>query len=220
VSAEAWQALAQAVQPHPLRFGSVGPDQPQQVARHRAIADEAWAIELRTPRTMLESLKVMRVGATEVARHRDGLTVLDPKVEWFARLGLFDRSQAPAPDSYAVTSQIEDFRARLASTPGFFWMVSADNERATQVHAGRAYARVQLAATALGLAVQPLQQALQEYPEVAGPHAAIRALLGASAPGQTVQTVQMWARIGHAAPVGPAPRRGLDAHIFQPGTAG
>jgi hypothetical protein len=220
VSAQAWQALAQAVQPHPLRFGSVGLEQPQLMAQHRAIADEAWAIELRTPRTMLESLKVMRVGAAEVARHRDGITLLDPKVEWLARLGLFDRSQAPAPDSYAVTSQIEDFRARLASTPGFFWMVSADNERATQVNAGRAYARVQLAATALGLVMQPLQQALQEYPEVAGPHAAIRALLGASAPGQTVQTVQMWARIGHAAPVGPAPRRGLDAHIFQPGTAG
>jgi len=148
-----------------------------------------------------------------VAQHRDGLTVLDAKVEWLARLGLFDRAQPPAPDSYATTSQIDDFRAKLASTPGFFWMVSEGNDRATQVNAGRAYARVQLAATALGLAVHPLQQALQEYPEQAGPHAAVRALLGAS---EGRRTVQMWARIGQAPEVGPAPRRAL-ADFIQAG---
>ena len=44
----------------------------------------------------------------------------------------------------------------------------------TQVNAGRAYARVQLAGTAQGVAMHPLQQALQEYPEQARPYAAIR----------------------------------------------
>jgi hypothetical protein len=109
-----------------------------------------------------------------------------------------------------VHQQIDDFGKKIASTPAFLWMVSAATNRTTQVDAGRAYARVQLAATALGLAMQPLQQALQEYPEQAGPYAAIHALL--QAPPRAAQTVQMWARIGHAAPVGPAPRRGLDAH--------
>jgi hypothetical protein len=90
------------------------------------------------------------------------------------------------------------------------WMVTEGNDRATQVDAGRAYARVQLAATAHGVAMQPLQQALQEYPEQAGPHAEIRRLLDAPQPAQTVQ---MWARVGYAPPVGPAPRRGLQAHI-------
>jgi len=88
--------------------------------------------------------------------------------------------------------------------------VSEGNGRVTQVNAGRAYARVQLAATAQGLAMQPLQQALQEYPEQAGPYAEIRRLLDAPQPAQTVQ---MWARVGYAPPVGPAPRRGLQAHI-------
>jgi hypothetical protein len=60
--------------------------------------------------------------------------------------------------------------------------------------------------------MQPLQQALQEYPEQAKPYADIRRLLGAPAP---TQTVQMWARVGHAPPVGPAPRRGLDAHLIR-----
>jgi hypothetical protein len=65
---------------------------------------------------------------------------------------------------------------------------------------------VQLAATAQGLSMQPLSQALQEYPEQAKPYADIHALTGASRPGQTVQ---MWARVGYAPPVEPAPRRRL-----------
>jgi hypothetical protein len=212
VPAAAWQAMADAVRPHPLRFGWVGADQPAVLARHRAIAAEGWRIELQTPRTFLESLKVMRIGAAEVAEHRDGLTLLDPMVVWLTRLGLFKRNEAPAPDSFAITGQIKDFAAKLDSTPGFLWMVSEGNDRVTQINAGRAYARVQLAATAHGVVMQPLQQALQEYPEVARPHADIHRLLQAPQPAQTVQ---MWARVGFAVPVGPAPRRGLDAHIVK-----
>ncbi|MCZ4312681.1 twin-arginine translocation pathway signal protein [Comamonadaceae bacterium G21597-S1] len=215
IPAAAWQAMALAAHADGpdgwLRFGHVGlQDPPQLLQRHRAIASQAWAIELRTPRAILESFKVLRVGADEVARHRDGLTLMDPMVVWMERLGLFDRSKAPAADDFATTSQIEQFDEKIASTPGFLWMVSQHNDRATQVRAGRAYVRVQLAATAHGLAMQPLQQALQEYPEQAGPYARIRALLDAPAPAQTVQ---MWARVGYAPAVEPAPRRGVQAHI-------
>ena len=82
----------------------------------------------------------------------------------------------------------------------------------TQINAGRAYVRAQLAATAQGLAMQPLSQALQEYPEQAGPYARIHALLQAAPPAGTVQ---MWARLGHGPAIGPAPRRGLDAHLIK-----
>jgi hypothetical protein len=210
VPAAAWQAMAAAVQPNPLRFGFVGADRADALRQHRAIAAEAWRIELTTPRTVMESFKVLRVGAAEVAQHRDGLTLMDPKVVWLERFGLFDRSKAPGPDDYATTSQIRDFDRMLASTPGFLWMATEGNDRATQVNAGRAYARVQLAATAHGVSMQPLQQALQEYPEQAGPHAAIHRLLDAPAPSQTVQ---MWARVGYAPPVPHAPRRGVDAIV-------
>ena len=213
VPAAAWEAMAEAVQPHPLRFGFVGIDQPEpadEMRMHRAIANEAWRIELTTPRAMLESFKVLRVGQAEIARHRDGLSLTDPMVVWMDRLGLFDRSQAPGPDDFATTSQIKDFGQKIASTPGFLWMVSKGNDRVTQVDAGRAFARVQLAATAHGVAMQPLQQALQEYPEQARPYAAIRELLQAPAPAQTIQ---MWARVGFAPPVQPAPRRGVAAHV-------
>lgn len=210
VPAAAWQAMADAVKPHPIRFGFVGTERADVLQQHRAIAADAWRIELTTPRTIMESFKVLRVGAAEIAQHRDGLSLLDPTVVWLDRLGLFDRTRPPAPDDYATTSQIKEFGEKLASTPGFLWMVTDGNDRVTQVLAGRAYARVQLAATAHGVAMQPLQQALQEYPEQAGPYAAIRRLLGASEP---TQTVQMWARAGFAPPVEPAPRRGLDALV-------
>ena len=211
VPAAAWQAMAAAVGPAAgLHFGQIDAGAAQAIARHRAVAAEAWRIELVTPRTMLESYKVLRVGADEIARHRDGLSLMDPMVVAMTRLGLFDRSKAPAPDDFAVTSQVEEFNAKLATTPAFLWLVSDGNDRRTQVAAGRAYARVQLAATAHGVAMQPLQQALQEYPEQAGPYAAIRELVGAPEPSRTVQ---MWARVGYAPPVQPAPRRGVDAIV-------
>ncbi len=209
---EVRQAMADAVAVHGVRFGIVGAEQPVDLQRHRAIASDAWRIELITPRTIMESYKVLRVGTAEVAQHRDGLTIMDPKLVWLERFGLFDRRQAPAPDSFATTSQIEEFDAKLGSTTAFLWIVSTGNDRAMQVNAGRAYARVQLAGTAHGVAMQPLSQALQEYPEQAGPYAAIHDLLYAPMPAQTVQ---MWARVGFAPPVDPAPRRGLDAHIVR-----
>jgi len=212
VPVEAWRTMAESVRPHPLRFGFVGPDQPEALKRHRSVAAEAWRIELMTPRTILESYKVLRVGAAEIEKHRDGLSLLDPLPVILNRLGLFDRGKAPAPDDFAITGQIKDFNAKLDSTPAFLWMVTEGNDRVTQVNAGRAYARVQLAATAFGVSMQPLQQALQEYPEVAAPHSEIRRLVDAPQPDRTVQ---MWARVGFAPPIGPAPRRGLAAHLGQ-----
>jgi hypothetical protein len=207
---QAVQAIAAACTAPRLRTAFALPGDAR-LPEHRAIARDAWRVELVTPRTMLESLKVLRVGPREIAEHRDGLSVNAPLPRLLAALGLFDRSQAPGPDDMAVTQQEQDFNARIEATPAFFAMVTQANDRATQVQAGRAYVRAQLAATAQGLSMHPLQQALQEYPEQAPHYAAIHALLGADG-GRG--TVQMWARLGYAPPVGPAPRRGVQAHVL------
>jgi hypothetical protein len=205
----AWQAMQAAAGPA-MRVGHAALEQGAALQQHRRIALDAWRIELTVPRTIMESFKVLRVGASEIATHRDGLSMTSPMIVALDRLGLFDRSRAPTPDEYATTSQIKEFDAKMASTPGFVWMVSADNTRTTQVNAGRAYARLQLAATAQGLAMQPLSQALQEYAEQQQPYAAIHTLTGATQPGATVQ---MWARVGYAPTVEPAPRRRLQDFI-------
>ena len=115
--------------------GFVGAAQPQALQRHRAIAIDAWRIELVTPRTIMESYKVLRVGPR---RLRSTATACPSTRPWFAprALGLFDRSKAPAPDDAATTGQIKDFDAKIASTPAFFWMVTEGNDRETQVNAG------------------------------------------------------------------------------------
>jgi hypothetical protein len=207
----ALQAIAAAMAPFPgMRAGFTDPADAAKLARHRRIANDAWAIELRTPRTLLESYRWLRIGPREIAQHRDGISLNAPFVRAVTALGLFDRSVAPPPGDRTVEGQVQDFARKIDSTPAFFWMVTEGNDRATQVAAGRAYVRAQLAATAQGLAMHPLQQALQEYPEQAQPYAAIHALAGAPRP---THTVQMWARLGHAPAVGPSPRRGLQAHL-------
>lgn len=211
--ANALKAIADSVAPHPIQAGFVGSDQERSLQQHRAIAMAAWRTELVTPRTLLESYQVLRIGPGEIVRHRDGIAINAPLLRIINALGLFDRTKASAPDSSAVTGQIKDFNARLSTTPAFFSLVTEGNDRVIQVNAGRAYARAQLAASAWGLSMHPLQQALQEYPEQAENYAAIHQLLDAPSPRFTVQ---MWARLGYAPPVGPAPRRGVDAHIMPP----
>jgi hypothetical protein len=58
--------------------------------------------------------------------------------------------------------------------------------------------------------MQPLSQALQEYEEQKQMYADIHKLAGATRAGETVQ---MWARVGYAPAVGPAPRRRLEDFI-------
>jgi hypothetical protein len=205
------QAITASVQPHPFRVGFVGSAQPEALQQHRRIAKDAWRIELVTPRTVMESFQVLRVGPKEIAQHRDGISLNDPMVRALNAVGLFDRSVAPAADDFATTSQIEEFNTRIDSTPAFFWLVTEGNDRVTQVNAGRAYVRAQLAATAAGLSMQPLSQALQEYPEQAVPYADIHQMVGAPAPRFTVQ---MWARLGFAPLIEPSPRRGLASHVL------
>ena len=209
--ASALQAIRDSVVGYPVTIGFVGPDEPAGLLAHREIAMEAWRVEMTTPRVLLEAYKVLRVGPREIAEHRDGIALNAPMVRLLTALGLFDRTRPSDPDSTAVRRQIDDFNATIAATPAFFWMTTEDNARTTQLLAGRAFVRAQLAATAQGLSMHPLQQALQEYPEQRTQYAALRRLLGVRTEGQTVQ---MWGRLGYGPPVGPAPRRGVDAHIL------
>lgn len=204
------QAIASSVAGLSVQIGFTGNDEADLLKQHRTIAKEAWRIELTTPRTILESLKLMRVGPTEIKQNPDGISNNNPFIRAVVALGLFDRNKAPASDDSSIASQIKDFDAKIDTTPAFFYLVTKGNDRQTQINAGRAYVRAQLAATAHGLSMHPVSQALQEYPEQAKTHLAIHQLL--NAPPAT-HTVQMWARIGFAPSQQPSPRRGVEQHI-------
>lgn len=207
VPAAAVAAMRQAAGPG-VTVGFVGMDQFALADQHRTLASQAWRTELTTPRTVMESMHLLRVGTAEVAQHRDGIHLLDTFPVALDRLGLLDRNAPPA--GYALDIQLQEFDAKLASTPGFLWVSTADNSRTSQIAAGRAYVRAQLAATQQGLSFHPLSQALQEYPEQVDAYRAIHALTGATAQGHTLQ---MWVRVGYAPPGGPSPRRPLQTLI-------
>ena len=209
VSNNVWQKIIQAHKNDNVITGYVDLSNNGLVLQHRKIACDAWRTELSTPRIVLESYKVLRVGSDEILKHRDGISVTDPKVVWLERLGFFDRFKAPEPDSFTTTNQLNEFAARLESTPSFFWMKTSGNDRFSQVDVGRAYVRIQLMATAYGVAMQPLQQALQEYTEQRQHYKAIHSLCDATHD----EVVQMWTRVGYATDVPPSPRRDLNEII-------
>lgn len=210
--AAALQALRDSVKALPVTLGLVTRSEEAAMARHAQIAKDAWRTELVTPRTLLESYHVLRIGPKEIAQHRDGIALNSPMVRVLNALGLFDRTKASAPDSSEIKGQLDRFNAAIASTPAYFWLSTERNDRITQLLTGRAYVRAQLAAAAQGLSMHPLSQALQEYPEQKPHHQAVHHLLGAAERGHTVQ---MWTRLGYAPAIGPAPRRGLAAHLVK-----
>jgi hypothetical protein len=166
-----------------------------------------WEIESRTPRTHMESVRLMRIGKAEVARNPDGIDLSGGMMEVLARTGVMTRETLADPNSTASRSGHDMYRKMILATPGFFWIRSETADRAVQLSAGRAYARAQLAAAAQGLALHPWSMTLQEFPEMAELYRQTQALLGAGPDSP----VQMLARMGKARrPSGPAPRRRLD----------
>ena len=80
------------------------------------------------------------------------------------------------------------------------WVESATASRRAEVLAGQAYLRLHLAATKLGLSLQPMGQLLEEYPEMEAPRRALYEALGV---GTRSTTVQMLARIGYGERIPP-----------------
>jgi hypothetical protein len=212
-------AMEDAVRGMNVRFGVEGSVQggmanKAKLEEIRRIVRDGWRVEMTTENTFMESMRLMRIGGAEIDRHRDGIAM--PSAAFLAadKLGLFNRSVYPGADSMAIKSQLQRFDDLTASTPSYLWLTTSTNTRAAQIEAGRAYVRLNLAGTLLGLAMHPNEQALQEFPEMASNYRAIHKLL---APGQAGGTVQMLARLGPL-PQGvavsePAPRRGLQAHL-------
>lgn len=183
--------------------------EPNAVAGLRDLVWRGWTREMATPAALKESVDVMRIGAREIAMHRDGIAMDGAMIEVLKAVGMLSREAMLDPKSEANKQGAAIWKPLADTSPAFVWMRSVDNSRATQIAAGRAYARANLEATARGLAMHPWSMALQEYPEVADLYAEQQAMLG----GTAAAPVQMLARIGYGKTVKPAPRRGLSDHL-------
>ena len=184
----------------------------------RGLCRDSAQVELRTPRTVMESIRLTCVGPDEIDRFRDGISVntLGPRLA--NAVGAFDRSRPPAEDSAAYKTVMARFEGHSRTAMGFVWLstpapadASAGASRSREVRAGRAYMRLQLKATELGLQVHPMSQALQEFAEMKPHYDRLHQLLvGKPA---TEETVQMFCRTGYVADQQHAPRRGVDAIV-------
>jgi hypothetical protein len=177
----------------------------QEVADWRTLTREALLIEIETPNTFKESVDLFRIGRNEVDANPDGIDFSGPMFEVMGATGLFTRESALDPTSQAYRAGIDAVLANADTAMGHVWLVSQGNSRPDQLATGADWLRVNLAATAAGVAFQPLSQALQEYPEMAGLYWELHAKLAPDG-----GTVQMLARIGYGPAVNQSPRWPLE----------
>lgn len=175
-----------------------------------ALRDLTWRahqIEVLTPRTNMESVDLMRIGKTEIEANPDGIDIGGPMLEALNIAGILTRETLADQNSAGFRQGLDLYRQIMATAMAHLWITTAGDSRPEQLDAGASWVRVQLHATALGLCIHPLSQALQEYPEMAKLYDEIHAML---APGRRIQ---MFARVGYGPSADPSPRWPLDARI-------
>jgi len=205
VAADLLPTLAMAVSR--TRFG--GSVAEADIAAWRTLTHDALTIEIETPRTYKESVDLFRIGRTEIDANPDGIDFGGPLFETLAATGLMTREIVLDPTSQAYKAGLASVYAASDTAMGHVWLVSAGRSRGDQIATGADWVRLNLAATAAGLAIQPLSQGLQEYPEMAAFLADIHTRLAPDG-----GTVQMLARIGYADFPSPSPRWPLESRIL------
>lgn len=185
------------------------------VGQLRQLAIDAARVEVGTARTVMESNRLTRIGPNEIETHRDGITLNDWTPRLAAALGLFDRSQAPAPGSTAFDQMMKVYEQQAQSAGAFLWITTTAEPgagRSAEVHAGRLFVRQQLLATAWGLQVHPMSQAPQEFAEMQPHRHRLHQLIAGSSNGRS-GVIQMLCRVGYCDPQAPTPRRMLQSMI-------
>lgn len=189
------------------RFG--GTVEPSEVGELRELTHEALRVEIETPHTFQESVDLFRIGRREVDANPDGIDFTGPVFESLRLTRQFSREAASDPTSFAYKAGLDAVFANTDTAMGHVWLITDDNSRETQIATGADWLRVNIAATAQGLGFQPLSQALQEFPEMAGRYRQVHERLAPYG-----GTVQMLARIGYGPIVGRSPRWPLESRIM------
>lgn len=179
------------------------------VTRLKNLTWDAWQVEAETPRTMMESVDLMRFGKAEINANPDGIDLGGPFLETLMLAGMLSREVQSDPESTSFQQGVEIYREMLAATPAYAALVSAGNTRVDQIDAGRRWLRLNLKCTALGVALHPISQCLQEYPEMSPHYDAAHRLL--ARPGQTVQ---MLGRLGYGPQTPRTPRWPLETKLL------
>lgn len=176
-------------------------------AKLRELTWQAHKLEVTTDYTNQESVDLMRIGAREVRENPDGIELEGPMIAAGKLVGMVNRESLADPTSAGFKQGLAMYEGMAMSARAFLWLTNDDASRRDQIDAGRAYVRLNLKATELGLGIHPWSQSLQEYPEMTPLYEEVHDLIGEG------KRLQMLVRIGYGPDVIATPRRGLNAHL-------
>ncbi len=183
---------------------------PDQVAQLIDLTWSAWKVEAETPRTFKESVDLMRIGKAEINAQPDGIDLGGPFLSSLALVGMLSREGQLDPTILAVSRKVSRSTKRCSTRHRPMPCSRAPATPApTRSRPGRRWLRLNLATTAHGLALHPVSQALQEYPEMREHYDRAHQLLAPEG-----HTVQMLGRLGYGPSTPPTPRWPLEAKII------
>jgi hypothetical protein len=174
------------------------------------ICEAAARVEFLTPYTNEESVSLMRIGRKQIKENPDGITLEGPVIELLNLTGSISPDALRDQTSASFKQGLKMYIDAVQTSAGFVWITTPDNSREQQIAAGRAYIRANLQATAQGLSMHPLSQALQEYPEMEKHLRDIHQVLGINPPHR----LQMLARIGYGRSQTQSPRWPLHTRLM------
>jgi len=184
-----------------------------EAAQRNRIIDLAWqgfTIEYETDLTRRESIDLMRIGNRAVVENPDGIDLGGIPMGLFKMAGIITPESLDTPGTTAFEEGVKMYDPIIHTAQGFAWVKAEENTRLTQLQAGRAWVRMNLAAQQTGLCIHPLSQILQEFPEMAEPYAAIRQELDVQPDG----VVHMLGRLGYTKFPAASPRWPLESKLI------
>jgi hypothetical protein len=176
----------------------------------RDLTLRANLLEMHTPHTWKETVNVMRIGKKEIEQNPDGIDLGGPFMEGLHAFGQLSREQMLDQKSMSFVKATEMLKEKMNSAMGFVWMITDNNRREDQIASGRGWVRMNLKATALGVAINPHSQALQEFAEMRELFVELDQMLQVKSP----QRLQMFGRIGYAPEVDASPRWPIERKIL------
>lgn len=189
---------------------------PDLIASIADLVRSAMERELADRGRLQETLKYFRFTEHEICASRDGFGLAQSGYGFLLRflIGrlILSRKRAERMDSSFPGMVVKSTGNQARSAGGFAWLSTKENYRLDQIRTGRAFQRIHLRATALGLALQPMSQILEDYPGVADLRKDLFECLGTP----ETHTVQMLFRVGYASPVPPCARRHLREFLSPP----
>ena len=175
----------------------------------RVLTRDALRDEILDPQAFRESIDLMRIGRSEIEANPDGISLGGAFLESLNLVGVLNRKELADPNSSSFKIGLDMADEQALTSMGFVWINTLGNSRREQIAAGRNYLRVALRVTSLGLAMQPMSQALQEYSAMQVYNKKIHSMLT----GGGDERIQMLARLGYTDNIAPSPRWALTTRI-------